>query len=87
MVQVEVAKNIEGCFSEKLLSYLACNQIWLYLPVDHCHFGYNTALPKKTNTAAASILKSRNKSGEISSWEKGFFFFFFLIFFSILWCS
>jgi hypothetical protein len=69
MIQVKVVKNIEGCFLENLLSYLACSQIWLNIPVDHCH--------KIKNTAAASIVKSRNKSGEISSWEKSFFFFFF----------
>jgi hypothetical protein len=33
---------------KKLLSGLACSQIWLNLPLDHCHFGYNTKLPKKT---------------------------------------
>jgi hypothetical protein len=83
MVEVEVAKNIEGCFLQNLLSYLACSQIWLNLPVDHCHFGYNSALPKK-NTAAASIVKSRNKSGEISSWEMGCFFFFFFVNFNFV---
>jgi hypothetical protein len=40
-----VAKNIEGCF-KILVSYLASSQIWLNLPVDHCHFGYSTKLPK-----------------------------------------
>ncbi len=39
MVQVMLAINIEWCF-EILVSYLACSQIWLNLPVDHCHFGY-----------------------------------------------
>jgi hypothetical protein len=43
----KVAKNIEACF-EKIFSYLACSQIWLNYPADHCHFGYNTKLPKKT---------------------------------------
>ncbi len=36
-----------------LLSYVACSQIWLNLPMDHCHFGYNTKLtphPKEKNT-------------------------------------
>ncbi len=30
-----------------LLLYLACNQIWLNLPVDHHQFGYITKLTKK----------------------------------------
>ncbi len=30
-----------------LLLYLGCNQIWLYLPVDHHQFGYITKLTKK----------------------------------------
>jgi hypothetical protein len=29
-------------FIKNLLSYLACNQIWLNLSVGHRHFGYNT---------------------------------------------
>jgi hypothetical protein len=32
---------------EDLLSYLACSQIWLNLHADHCHFEYNTKLPKR----------------------------------------
>jgi hypothetical protein len=47
MIQVCVAKNVEGCltFFWFLLSYLACTQIWLTLPVDHnLHFGYITKL-------------------------------------------
>jgi hypothetical protein len=39
-------------FLKKLLSYLACSQIWSNASVDHRHFGYNTELPKeKKNTA------------------------------------
>jgi hypothetical protein len=49
-----VAKNIEGCF-KIFVSYLACSQIWLNLPVDHCHFGYSTKLPtKKKNTTTTA---------------------------------
>jgi hypothetical protein len=48
MVQVG-GQNIEGCFKQTW--YLACSQIWLNLPVDHCYFGYITKLtlptPKK----------------------------------------
>jgi hypothetical protein len=44
---MQVAKNIDGSF-ENLLSYLACSHIWLNLPVDHRHFGYNANSPQKT---------------------------------------
>jgi len=37
-----VAKNIRRIFFKILLSYLACNQIWLNIIVDHCHFDYIT---------------------------------------------
>jgi hypothetical protein len=38
-----VAKNIEGYFSpKKLLSYLACSQIWRNLLVDHHQFWLQT---------------------------------------------
>jgi len=42
-----VARNIDRCFTI-LLSHLACSQIWLHLPMDHCHFGYITKLTKNT---------------------------------------
>jgi hypothetical protein len=42
-----VARNIERCFTI-LLSHLACSQIWLHLPLDHCHFGSITKLTKNT---------------------------------------
>ncbi len=42
-----VARNMERCFTI-LLSHLACSQIWLYLPMDHCHFGYIIKLTKNT---------------------------------------
>jgi hypothetical protein len=42
-----IAKNIQGLF-KILVSYLACSQICLNLPVNHHHFGYITKLtPKK----------------------------------------
>jgi hypothetical protein len=41
-----VAKNIEGYF-KFLFSYLSCNQIWLILLVDHCHFGWSTTYQQK----------------------------------------
>jgi hypothetical protein len=45
MVQVS-SQNIEGYF-KFLLSYLACSQIWLNVPVDHGHLGYITQFTKK----------------------------------------
>jgi len=36
----KVAQNIEGCL-KILLAYLACSQIWLNIPFNHCHFGYS----------------------------------------------
>ncbi len=42
-----VARNVERCFTI-LLSHLACSQIWLYLAMDHCHFGYIIKLTKNT---------------------------------------
>ncbi len=47
MVQVHVAKNIKGCFFNKL-SYLVLSQNWLNLPMDPRHFWlYHKIEPKK----------------------------------------
>jgi hypothetical protein len=46
MVHVSCQKY-RRIFLPKIFSDLACSQIWLHLPVNHCHFGYNTNLPKK----------------------------------------
>jgi hypothetical protein len=46
MVQIGKQKY-RRMFLKNLLSYLACGQNWLNLPVDHHHFGYNTKLGKK----------------------------------------
>jgi hypothetical protein len=34
-----VAKNTDGCSQKNLHSYVACNQIWLNVGMDDCHFG------------------------------------------------
>jgi hypothetical protein len=53
MVQVGSQKYRIFIF-KKLLSHLACSQIWLiYLPMDHGHFGYNKKLPPKTLNLSA----------------------------------
>ncbi len=44
------SKYIEEFFKIKLLPCLNFSQIWLNLPVDHHHFGYNTKLQKRKNT-------------------------------------
>jgi hypothetical protein len=49
MVQVSSQKYRRN-FSTKIFSDLACSQIWLHLPVNHHHFGYNTNLRKKKDT-------------------------------------
>jgi hypothetical protein len=46
MVQVS-SQKYRRIFLQKVFSDLACSQIWLHLPVNHHHFGYNTNLPKK----------------------------------------
>jgi hypothetical protein len=52
-----VAKNIEGYFSpKKLLSYLACSQIWRNLLVDHHQFGYkHNKIDKNIHCPGTSI--------------------------------
>ncbi len=49
MVQLGLAKNIEGCF-KFLLSYLAHSQIWLNRPVDAWQFGYVNTKFDQINT-------------------------------------
>ncbi len=45
-----------------LLSYLACSQIWLSLPVDHnLHFGYITKLSKTTLYLSVSWIETRDE--------------------------
>jgi hypothetical protein len=45
---------------KNLLSFLACSQIWLNLPVDHSHFGYITKLtPKETLPTGDYLLSQR----------------------------
>jgi hypothetical protein len=46
MVQVS-SQKYRRSFLQKIFSDLACSQIWLHLPVNHRHFGYNTNLPQK----------------------------------------
>ncbi len=67
-----VARNIERCFTI-LLSHLACSQIWLYLPMDHCHFGYIIKLTINTVLwwKAFSNVASRTPCG--SDYEIGIY--------------
>jgi hypothetical protein len=54
----------------KRVSFLACSQIWLNLPVDHSDFGYITkssARPLKEKKQAKKTLKL-----SIKSWPVGF---------------
>jgi hypothetical protein len=51
MVQVILAKNIEGCF-KILVSYLVCSQIWLNLRVDH-HFHFGTSFEQSSEMEIA----------------------------------
>ncbi len=44
------SKNYRRVFQDIYFSYLTCKQIWLNLPVDHHHVGYNRRLPKKKKT-------------------------------------
>jgi hypothetical protein len=44
----------------KLLWYVACSQIWLYLPMDHCHFGYFTKLTKEKTLLQNRVLENRS---------------------------
>jgi hypothetical protein len=46
MVQVDSQNLLNNVF-KTLLSYSPSSQIWLNLPVDHPHFGYNTKLNPK----------------------------------------
>jgi hypothetical protein len=46
MVKVGSQKH-RRMFLKKLVLYLACSQIWLNLPEDHHHFGYNTKFTQK----------------------------------------
>jgi hypothetical protein len=41
------SKKIKMMFEKKLFSYLSCGQIWLNLPMVHCHLNYNTKLTNK----------------------------------------
>jgi hypothetical protein len=46
----EVAKyKIKGCLIFEV-SYFACSQIWLNLPMDDHHFGYITKFDQKKKT-------------------------------------
>jgi hypothetical protein len=45
MVQVSSQNKIKGCLIFEV-SYFACSQIWLNLPMDDHHFGYITKLTK-----------------------------------------
>jgi hypothetical protein len=54
----------------KRVSFLACSQIWLNLPVDYSNFGYitkSTACPPKQKKQAKKTLKLC-----IKSWPVGF---------------
>jgi hypothetical protein len=42
------AKNKIRMFFKKYFHILACNKIWLNLPMNHHHFGYTTKLTKET---------------------------------------
>jgi hypothetical protein len=46
MVQVD-SQNLLNNVLKTLLSYSPTSQIWLNLPVDHPHFGYNSKLNPK----------------------------------------
>jgi len=46
MVQVS-SQTYRRIYLQKIFSDFACSQIWLHIPVNHHHFGYNTNLPKE----------------------------------------
>jgi hypothetical protein len=64
----DVAKNIKGCLEDKLIMKLICNQTWLNLLMDHCHFSYISKLIKETlNFNIENELKKFYKKGHRSS--------------------
>jgi hypothetical protein len=46
MVQVG-SQKYRSMLKKKLLSYLACNQNWLNISMDHCHFEYTRKWTQK----------------------------------------
>jgi hypothetical protein len=58
----------------KFYFILACTQVWLNPPVDHCNFGYNTKLAKKKkkkkkphNFATSAVLRRRGNGSVIAA--------------------
>jgi hypothetical protein len=54
-----VAKNIEGCSQKTLHSYVACNQIWLNVEMDNCHFGQKKNITKLTKKTLEKVKRDR----------------------------
>jgi hypothetical protein len=40
---------------------LSCSQIWLNLPVDHCHFGYNHKIGKKKHCSRKATFDKKER--------------------------
>jgi hypothetical protein len=59
----------------KFYFILACTQVWLNPPVDHCNFGYNTKLAKKKKKkkktplyfSSSAVLRRRGNGSVIAA--------------------